>query len=74
MNYPIKTKTHKTKKIKESSLMPIPIEIKYHQCKSPYIKKILPNTKRQKSEDGNRIIKIYKNSPSYKFIQSNKKN
>ena len=74
MNYPIKTKTHKTKKMKESSLIPIPSEKKYHQCKSPYMKKILPNTQRQKSEDGNRIIKIYKNSPSYKFIQSTKKN
>ena len=73
MSYPIKTATHKTKKLKDSSPTPIPIEKKYHQCQSPYMKKILPTSKRQKSEDGNRIIYKYKNSPSYKHLKSNKK-
>ena len=73
MNYPIKTSTHKTENIKDSSTTPIPFDKKYHQCQSPYMKKILPSSKRQKSEGGNRIINIYKNSPSYRNIKSSKK-
>ena len=73
MSYPIKTTTHKTKKIKDSSPTPPPLDKKYHQCQSPYMKKILPSSKRQKSEDGNRIVNIYKNSPSFKYLKSNKK-
>ena len=72
INYPIKTNTHKTKKMKEFSLIPFPSEKKYNQYKSPYMKKKLPNSKRQKSEDGNRIIKINKNSLPYKFLKSKK--
>ena len=72
MSYPIKTATHKTKKIKDQSPTPTPTVKKYHQCQSPYMKKI-PASKRQKSEDGNRIINIYKNSPSYKHLKSTKK-
>ena len=73
ISYPIKTATHKTKRIKESSPTPNPYDKKYHQCQSPYMKKILPISKRQKSEEGNRIINIYKNSPSTKFIKNNRK-
>ena len=74
MSYPIKTKTHKTIKIKDSSPTPTPLEQKYHECQSPYMKKILPASKRQKSEDGNRIVKMYKNSPSFKYLRINQKN
>ena len=73
ISYPIKTITHKTKKIKESSPTTNPYDKKYYQCQSPYMKKILPNSKRQKSEEGNRIINIYKNSPSTNFIKNTRK-
>lgn len=73
ISYPIKTATHKTKKLKDSSPTPNVLEKKYHHCQSPYMKKILPSSKRQKSEEGNRIIKIYKNSPSSKYLKLNKK-
>ena len=73
MSYPIKTTTHKTNKIKDSSPTPPPLDNKYHQCQSPYMKKILPSSKRQKSEDGNRIVNIYNNSPSFKYLRTNKK-
>ena len=73
MNYPLKTNTHKTKVIKETSPIPKLCDKKYNQCQSPYMKKILPTSKRQKSEGGTRIIKIYKNSPSFKCIKSTKK-
>ena len=73
MSYPIKTATHKTKRIKDQSPTPTPTVKKYHQCQSPYMKKIPPSSKRQKSEDGNRIINIYKDSPSYKHLKSIKK-
>ena len=73
ISYPIKTATHKTKKIKDSSPTPNNCEKKYHHCQSPYMKKILPSTKRQKSEEGSRIINKYKKSPSSKFFKLNKK-
>ncbi len=73
MNYPVKTNTHKTKIIKDISPIPKLCDKKYNQCQSPYMKKKLPTSKRQKSEDGTRIVKIYKNSPSFKFIKTNKK-
>ena len=73
ISYPVKTSTHKTKTIKDISPIPKACDKKYNQCQSPYMKKILPSSKRQKSEDGNRKLKIYKNSPSFKYIKSNKK-
>jgi hypothetical protein len=73
MNYPLKTNAHKTKIIKETSPISKLCDKKYNQCQSPYMKKILPSSKRQKSEGGTRIIKIYKNSPSFKCIKSTKK-
>ena len=73
ISYPIKTTTHKTKKIKDSSHIQNIQDKKYHQCQSPYMKKILPFSKRQKSEEGNRIINVYKNSPSIKFLKSTRK-
>ena len=73
ISYPVKTSTHKTKTIKDISPIPKACDKKYNQCQSPYMKKILPSSKRQKSEDGNRKVKIYKNSPSFKYIKSNKK-
>ena len=73
ISYPIKTTTHKTKKIKDSSHIQNAQDKKYHQCQSPYMKKILPFSKRQKSEEGNRIINVYKNSPSTKFLKSTRK-
>ena len=45
MSYPIKTATHKTKKIKDQSPTTTPTVKKYHQCQSPYMKKI-PVSKR----------------------------
>ena len=72
MRYPIKTVTHKTKKTKDSSPNPSKEDNKYHKCQSPYMKKILPSSKRQKSEEANRITNIYKNSPSYKYLKTNK--
>ena len=50
ISYPIKTATHKTKKLKDSSPTPNVLEKKYHHCQSPYMKKILPSSKRQKSK------------------------
>ena len=38
------------------------------------MKKILPSTKRQKSEDGTKINNIYKNSPSSMYLKGIKKN
>ena len=76
ISYPIKTSSHKTKKMKDSSPTPTPsaYDKKYHQCQSPYMKKILPSSKRQKSEEENRIINIYKSSPSAKYLNSCRKN
>ena len=72
ISYPIKTTTHKTKKIKESSHTPSNYEKKYHQCQSPYMKKILPPSKREKSEENKRVIKIYNTSSSHKYLKINK--
>ena len=73
ISYPIKTASQKTKRLKDSSPKPNEYDKKYHECQSPYMKKILPNSKRQKSEEGNRIINIYKNSPSTRYLKSNRK-
>ena len=75
ISYPIKTASHKSKKIKDSSPTTTPSAYgkKYHQFQSPYMKKILPSSKRQKSEEGNRIISIYKSSPSTKYLKSCRK-
>ena len=73
ISYPIKITTHKTKKIKDSSHTPTNHDKKYHQYQSPYIKKILPSSKREKSEEYNRI-KIYKNSSSTKYLKVDNKN
>ena len=74
INYPIKTTTHKTKKINDSSYTPNHGKKKFHQCQSPYIKKVLHSSSRHKSEDGNKIINIYKNSPSSKHLEIIRKN
>ena len=74
ISYPIKANAHKTKKIKESSHTPNNNEKKNHKCQSPYMKKILPSSKRDKSEDNNRISNICKNSSSQKYLKSNNKN
>ncbi len=75
-NYSIANSTHKTKTSKDISPTPSTGEKdkKYHQCQSPYMKKILPPSKRQQSDEGNRILNIYKSSPSTKFIKNIKKN
>ena len=69
ISYPIKTTTHKTNKIKESSHTPSNYEKKYQQCQSPYMKKILPPSKREKSEENKRVIKIYNTSSSHKYLK-----
>ena len=75
-NYSIANSTHKTKTSKDISPTPSTGEKdkKYHQCQSPYMKKILPPSKRQQSDEGNRILNIYKSSPSTKCIKNIKKN
>ena len=73
VNYKITTTTHKSKNNKDISPTPSSGEKKYHQCQSPYMKKILPSSKREKSEEANRIINIYKSSPSTKYFNSIKK-
>ena len=74
INYPLKFAAHKTNNINDTSPLQNNIEKKYHQCQSPYMKKILPSTKRQKSEDGTRIINIYKNSYLKSSIKKSIKN
>ena len=64
INNPIKTTTHRAKKIYNAS----PPYQRYQQCRSPYIKKILPNTNRYKSQDRN----IFETSPSMEYIKINK--
>ena len=75
-NYSIANSTHKTKTSKDISPTPSTGEKdkKYHQCQSPYMKKILPPSKRQQSDEGNRILNLYKSSPSTKCIKNIKKN
>ena len=73
IGYPIKTASHKAKTKKDSSLTPNAYDKKYHQCQSPYMKKILPSSKKKKSEEGNRIVNKYKSSPSAKYIKSCRK-
>jgi hypothetical protein len=74
INYPLKFSTHKSNNINDTSPLQNNIEKKYHQCQSPYMKKILPSTKRQKSEDGTRIINIYKNSYLKSSVKKSIKN
>ena len=74
INYPLKFATHKSNNISDTSPLKNNIEKKYHQCQSPYMKKILPSTKRQKSEDGTRIINIYKNSYLKSSVKKSIKN
>ena len=71
ISYPLNIETNKTKKSQDSTLFTTNIEKKYHQHQSPYMKKILPSSKRQKSEEGNRIL--YINSPSSTYLKTNKK-
>ena len=71
INYPIKTTTHRTQKIQAFS--PASNIKKFHQCQSPYMKKILTNSNRQKSEESNRIVNVLKNSSSSRYAQPNKK-
>ena len=71
INYPIKTTTHRTQKIQAFS--PTSNINKFHQCQSPYMKKILTNSNRQKSEESNRIVNVLKNSSSSRYAQPNKK-
>ena len=74
INYPLKFAAHKANNINDTSPLQNNIEKKYHQCQSPYMKKILPSTKRQKSEDGTRIINIYKNSYLKSSVKKSIKN
>ena len=68
---PIKTTTHRTQKIQGNKKSSINITIKkYNQCLSPYVKKIPPNKKEQKSIDKNRINKILKTYRSSQYITS----
>ena len=76
INYKIRTTTHETNNIKDCSPIQTVYEKKYNQMQSPYMRKILPSTKRQQSEDGNRFSYVYKNSNSStsKNLKSIKKN
>ena len=76
MNYKIRTTTHETKNIKDCSPVQTVYEKKFNQMQSPYMRKILPSTKRQQSEDGNRVAYVYKNSntSTSKNLKSIKKN
>ena len=76
MNYKIRTTTHEANNIKNSSPIQTIYEKKFNQMQSPYMRKILPSTKRQKSEDGSRFSYVYKNSNSStsKNLKSIKKN
>ena len=68
---PIKTATHRTQKIQSNKKSSINITIKKcNQCLSPYVKKIPPNKKEQKSIDKNRINKILKTYHSSQYITS----
>ena len=70
---PIKTTTHRTQRFKNDNKSPINITIKKsNKCQSPYIKKIPPNKKGQKSLDKNKVNKIMKTYPSAQFITSQK--
>jgi hypothetical protein len=74
INYPLKFAAHKSNNINDTSPLQNNNDKKYHQCQSPYMKKILPSTKRQKSEDGTRIINIYKNSYLKSSVKKSIKN
>ena len=70
ISYPIKINTNINKSNKDSSPRINNLNKKYHQYKSPYMKKILPSAKREKSEEGNRII--YNNSSSSTCLKTSK--
>ena len=76
IKYKIRTITHGTNNIKDCSPIQTVYEKKYNQIQSPYMRKILPSTKRQQSEDGNRFSYVYKNSnlSTSKNLKSIKKN